>query len=201
MNKGKRRYQTITGRYFYERPNQGIRNFIGFINGMLIIAGFSFISASFNSNEISNEVRVQAEEVAEIVEKQEILEDKVEIIEEVLTEGTTIEEYIEKVFGDYSEQALKIAKCESGLNPYTIGDTNIMLYDNKYEEMVGDSIGIFQVRTGGNGWNRARANGLSAEEFRTKLQDYIYNIDYAKTIFDQAGNWSPWYLCSQRTGV
>ena len=200
MNKGKRKYKTITGRYFYERPDQGIRNLISVINGMFIIAGLSFISASFNSNEISNEIEVQAEEIVMFGDKQEVLEVELiesEPIEEILTEGTTIEDYIRKVFGEDAEDALKIATCESGLKQETVGDTNIMLYDSKWDEMVGDSIGIFQVRTGGTGWNRARANGFSADQFRTKLKEYSYNIDYAKTIFDQRG-WTAWYLCSQR---
>ena len=192
MNKGKKKYKRFGGGYFYERPDQGIRNFIGFINGMLLIVSLSFISTSFNSNQVSDEIEVQAQEVVEIVE---VVEQ-----EPVIEKEPTIEEYISEVFGEYAEQALKIATCESGLNPYTIGDTNIMLYDPKWDEMVGDSIGTFQIRTGGNGWNRARANGMTAEEFRTKLKNYIYNIDYAKTIFDQRG-WSAWYLCSQRTGI
>ena len=195
MNKGKKKYKRFGGGYFYERPDQGIRNFIGFINGMLLIVSLSFISASFNSNQVSDEIVVQAQEVVEIVE---VVEQEPVIEQE---KEPTIEEYISEVFGEYAEQALKIATCESGLKPETVGDTNIMLYDSKWDEMVGDSIGAFQIRTGGNGWNRARANGLSAEEFRTKLKDFKYNVDYAKTIFDQAGNWSPWYLCSQRTGI
>jgi len=194
-----KKYKLIGGGYTYETPKDGLRNLIGFVNGLLIIAGLSFISASFNSNEISNEIEVQAEEIIMFGDKQEVLE--VELIEEILTEGTTIEDYIRKVFGEDAEDALKIAKCESGINPYRVGDTNIMLYDKKYDEMVGDSIGVFQIRSGGNGWNRARANGFTAEEFRTKLKDFTYNVDYAKTIFDRAGNWSPWYLCSMRTGI
>ena len=192
MNKGKKKYKRFGGGYFYERPDQGIRNFISVINGMLLIVSLSFISASFNSNQVSNEIEVQAQEVVEIVE---VVEQ-----EPVIEKEPTIEEYISEVFGEYAEQALKIATCESGLKPETVGDTNIMLYDSKWDEMVGDSIGVYQVRTGGNGWNRARANGMTAEEFRTKLKNYIYNIDYAKTIFDQRG-WSAWYLCSQRTGI
>ena len=71
-----------------------------------------------------------------------------------------------------------------------------MSIDPKYNEWVGDSIGVFQIRTGGTErdgrvWNRARANGMSTDEFRIKLKDYKYNIDYAKSIFDRQG-WSPW---------
>ena len=125
----------------------------------------------------------------------------VEVIREVEVDRTFKSEkqqimaYIVQVFGEDAPDAIQIAKCESGLNPETIGDTNLMSHNNG--ELVGDSIGIFQVRTGGEGWNRAKANGMSAEEFRVYLKDYKKNIDYAKTIFDQEG-WSPWYNCMNK---
>ena len=125
----------------------------------------------------------------------------VEVIREVEVDRTFKSEkqqimaYIVQVFGEDAPDAIQIAKCESGLNPETIGDTNLMSHNNG--ELVGDSIGIFQVRTGGEGWNRAKANEMSAEEFRVYLKDYKKNIDYAKTIFDQGG-WSPWYNCMNK---
>ena len=125
----------------------------------------------------------------------------VEVIREVEVDRTFKSEkqqimaYIVQVFGEDAPDAIQIAKCESGLNPETIGDTNLMSHNNG--ELVGDSIGIFQVRTGGEGWNRAKANGMSAEEFRVYLKDYKKNIDYAKTIFDQRG-WSAWYNCMNK---
>jgi len=54
-----------------------------------------------------------------------------------------------------------------------------------------------QVRTGGNGWNRAKANGMTADEFRAKLKDPEYNIKYAKSIFDKSG-WSAWFNCMNK---
>lgn len=118
----------------------------------------------------------------------------------VTTEPQTIEEYITYKFGKDSESALKIARCESQrdgkIQPDLIGDTHLMSMNNG--EMVGDSIGVFQIRTGGNGWNRAKANGMTADEFRTKLKDWKYNIDYAKTIFDNAKGWTPWFNCMNK---
>jgi hypothetical protein len=111
------------------------------------------------------------------------------------TEKDRIIQYIQAVFGDEAYNAIKIAKCESRFNPGTVGDTHIMTYHSG--ELVGDSIGIFQIRTGGSDFNRARANGLSADEFRTKLKDYKYNIDYAKTIYERRG-WSAWYNCMNK---
>jgi len=121
---------------------------------------------------------------------------------EVETGFEHITEYIYQVFGDDGEMAVKIAKCESRLNPETVGDKHIMVLDPKHDEMVGDSIGIFQVRSGGkekNGhiWNRARANGMTADEFRATMRDYRKNIDYAKQIFDRNG-WNAWYNCNNK---
>lgn len=102
-----------------------------------------------------------------------------------------IRSYIIEVFGDVADEAIRVARCESTFETWRVGDTALMIYDSKHDEMVGDSIGLFQVRTGGNGWNRARANGLTAEQFRVKLKDYKYNIDYAKEIYDRTG-WRQW---------
>ena len=114
-----------------------------------------------------------------------------ERIEEI-TQKEEIINYITEVFGEDAEEAILIAKCESKLIPDRIGDEHLMSFNG--EEWIGDSIGIFQVRTGGAGWNRARANGMSVAEFRANLKDYKYNVDYAKTIFDRSG-WDAWYNC------
>jgi hypothetical protein len=115
-----------------------------------------------------------------------------------MTEKQQIMSYIVEVFGDDAMQALKIAECESRFNPKQIGDEHLMSINNQTGELIGDSIGIFQVRTGDTNWNRAKANGMSVEEFRTKLKDFHYNIDYAKTIYDRAGDWSPWNNCANQ---
>jgi hypothetical protein len=118
--------------------------------------------------------------------------------QENYTEKQKIYAYIVEVFGDKSMEALKIAECESQFDPQRVGDQHLMSFDEKWQEMKGDSIGIFQIRTGGEDFNRARANGMSTDEFRVKLKDSRYNIDYAKTIYDRAGDWTPWYNCANK---
>lgn len=105
---------------------------------------------------------------------------------------------IVRVFGEEAPDAIKIAECESRWDPENIGDTHIMTYHSG--ELVGDSIGLFQIRTGGKDFNRAKANGMTADEFRKEMKDPIKNIKYAKTIFDQDG-WSAWWNCMNKTGV
>ncbi len=113
------------------------------------------------------------------------------------------EDLVKQIFKENADDALKIMKCESGGNPENHGDKHIMVYDQKNDEMVGDSIGLFQVRTGGqeiNGhiWNRARANGMTSDEFRAFLKVPENNIRYAKDIYDNAGSWKPWFNCMRK---
>ena len=148
------------------------------------------------------------------VDGQPLIDPKVKILEveqvyavaepEVVVVPTpefTIEWYIEEVFGEDAETMKKIAQCESGMKPDRIGDTHIM--GNLNGEMIGDSIGLFQIRTGDAGvydskpWNRAKANGMTVEEFRTYLKDPKNNIDYAKDIYDRQGI-GAWYNCSRK---
>ena len=104
----------------------------------------------------------------------------------------TAEDYIEEVFPKYLwEEAKAIMQCESEGDFVAHGDTHLMHYDAKYGEMVGDSIGTFQIRTGGRDWNRARANGMSAEEFREMMRDPLENTKYAYEIYKRNG-WGAW---------
>lgn len=100
-----------------------------------------------------------------------------------------VEQLIRDTFGEDAEEALIVAKCESGLNPKAHGDTNIMVINAG--DHVGDSIGVFQIRTGGKDFNRARANGMTPDEFREWMWDAEENVKYAKTIYDRQG-WHPW---------
>lgn len=117
------------------------------------------------------------------------------------TQKEQIIAYIHEVFGDDGELMVKIFTCESGLVPDKIGDKHLMgMLDG---EMIGDSVGVAQIRTGDAGvydskpWNRAKANSMSVAEFREQLKDWKYNIDYAKTIYDRQGV-SAWWNCSQK---
>ncbi|MBP9698121.1 MAG: hypothetical protein KBD65_02945 [Candidatus Moranbacteria bacterium] len=108
---------------------------------------------------------------------------------------------IKKYFGEKAEAAEKIAKCESQLVPTRIGDQHLTSKDG--DEIIGRSIGIFQIRTGGvekNGkvWNRAKANGMTVAEFEKKMMNPEENIRYAKEIYDRSGSWSPWTNCMKK---
>lgn len=111
---------------------------------------------------------------------------------------------IKKYFGEKAEAAEKIAKCESQLDPTRIGDQHLTSKDG--DEIIGRSIGLFQIRTGGvekNGkkWNRAKANGMTVAEFEKKMMIPEENIKYAKEMYDRAGHFGAWYNCSVKENL
>ena len=80
----------------------------------------------------------------------------------------TIEEYIDKVFGEYAVAAKKIANCESKMNSDAVGDG-------------GKSIGLFQIHTGYH---------LVAPRF---LKDFRINTLIAYKLFSDSGKkWTLW---------
>lgn len=100
---------------------------------------------------------------------------------------SNIEELIRKEFGKDAENALRIARCESHLNPKAHGDLDLTYEKNG--NTYGDSIGIFQVRTFEN------------RPTREQLRSAEFNIKYAKKLFDAAGDFSPWYNCARMNGL
>lgn len=159
------------------------------------VTSISALSALYGGISKLNEYTLDQLKTPIVIEK--TVQAKEEVKEVViLSEQDQIKLYIKQVFGEKGEEALKIATCESQLDPSRVGDKHLMSINNQTGELIGDSVGIFQVRTGDTTWNRAKANGMTADEFRAKLKDFKYNIDYAKTIYDRAGDWHDWYNCS-----
>ena len=185
-NKGTSRIKTVRGKYDYYKGSRW-SPVAGLAGSITLCLWLQFFGQSYNLSKMEVEAADYKSPVV-VVQEQDT----------ELTEQQKIQQYIIEVFGKDAMQALKIAECESRFNPHIIGDTHLMSNNAQTGEWIGDSIGIFQIRTGGSDWNRAKANGMSVEEFRAKLKDYKYNIDYAKTIFDRAGDWSPWFNCMNK---
>lgn len=118
----------------------------------------------------------------------------------------TIEEQIRAKDWVNDDVAVFYATCESGQNPNAHGDKTLMVFDPKHNEMVGDSHGLYQIRTGGkersNGkiWNRARANGMSVNEFINWLRVPENNIEYAFKMSKGGKNWNAWHNCTRKLG-
>jgi len=81
-----------------------------------------------------------------------------------------ITNYIKQVFGEDSEDALRIAFCESKLDPEAKNPNS-------------SATGIFQILRGT--WE-----GNTDEPF-SEAVNYKKNIEVAKTLFDARG-WQPW---------
>jgi hypothetical protein len=82
----------------------------------------------------------------------------------------TIEQKIRNKFGVYANAALRVAQCESGLNPSAIGDRSL----------TPSSYGVFQIRA-------FPERGTPAQ-----LLNADYNIDYAFRMSGGGVNWGPW---------
>ncbi|OQA50496.1 MAG: hypothetical protein BWY47_00441 [Bacteroidetes bacterium ADurb.Bin302] len=104
-----------------------------------------------------------------------------------------IEMLIREAFPEEPDKAVKIARCESQLSADRIGDNHLTFQHNG--EMLGHSIGLFQIRTGGNEggkvWSRPAKLGISVEQFVSDMLDPHKNISYARDIYDRVG-WSAW---------
>lgn len=79
----------------------------------------------------------------------------------------TNEEIIRSVFGDKADEALKVAKCESGMNP-------------KAKNKDSSARGLFQVLS--------YTHGIRQDW----LFDPLINSLVAKQLYDNRGNWGAW---------
>lgn len=112
------------------------------------------------------------------------------------SKGSSLERKIVDAFPEDFVNALKVAECESTFDPTRIGDTKLVFAHEG--ELLGDSVGVFQIRTGGvnkdgSVWNRAKSQGMTSAEYREKLKDVGYNLSEARRIYEESGkSWGPW---------
>lgn len=90
----------------------------------------------------------------------------------------TIPETIETVFGADAPVALRVAECESRLNPGAVGPYG--------------SIGVFQINPRSHAWRVSRVGGSG-------LTDPDTNIRVARHLQQDEG-WRPW-TCARRLGI
>lgn len=101
---------------------------------------------------------------------------------EVPAKGT-IEEKIRAVWGPMeAKNAIRVARCESGLDPKAIA----------YEPNGSISRGLFQI-------NNVHEGHLYKKNETAKLFTVDFNIQVAYTLWKQQG-WRPW-SCAQRLGI
>ncbi len=117
-----------------------------------------------------------------------------------------IEMIIRETFPEDPDTAVAIATCESQLEKDRIGDEAIAVMHGG--ELVGRSIGLYQIRTGEarpgyQAWNRAHANEMSVDQFEKAMTDPRANAQYARSIWLKEGKrWSgAWVHCSKKAGA
>lgn len=166
--------------------------------GILVTLATNGITAVFTSKRIvSISIPSPVAEAADDTDST-LSEDKVrEESEQNAQSSGDIETMIRHQFGKDAEDALKVARCESQLNPSRIGDGHLSFQHNGEE--LGKSYGLFQIRSGGNEngkiWSRPAKLGISLEEFEKRMLNPEENVKYAHLIFKGSG-WKQW-TCSK----
>jgi len=92
------------------------------------------------------------------------------ILEELEPIDESVEGHIVRVFGEYSDKALKIAECESHFIADAIGDVTL----------TPSSYGVFQIRA------------FEGRPTPAELLDAKTNIEYAYELSEGGTNWNPW---------
>ena len=100
------------------------------------------------------------------------------------TPSSDVVKMIEEKFGEKAEKAIKIAQCESHMNPQAVGDHKIAYMKDGKE--YGKSYGIFQVRH------------LPGRPEPEQLVDPQFNVEYAYQVYQKQG-WDAWRYCSQNS--
>lgn len=170
--------------------------FIAFILGAIIAGTFAYCYLTikyeyhdfFNSRVIvlnNSHVALAQEQVASTNEKVEAGGEE---------QSSPLIQIVKKYFGNNTDQAMKVIQCESQGHPDRIGDGHLAFWHEG--ELLGRSIGLFQIRTGGmeNGkvWNRAKNYGMTVAEFEEKLKNPEFNSKVAYDIYQGSGSWDRW---------
>ena len=122
--------------------------------------------------------------IIQVVEASEPQEVRIEVIIDWTPER--IKQEIRSTFPEDPETAVKIAQCESGLNP-TIQSNHTWRGERER------SFGLFQVHS--DSWD-TKAKQLGLPDYRT---DVIQNIQMARYIYDNAGKrWTDWSCYTKR---
>lgn len=87
-----------------------------------------------------------------------------EILIEIIPEEKTIEQKIRETFPEDPDRAVKIAQCESGLNPKAVSPTN--------------DHGLMQINK-------------SVHNVDGDIYDVDTNLKFARKLYDERG-WKPW---------
>ena len=158
--------------------------------GKLLVAILAWITFSYGCwmvsyyNNLEDTAYAATEEVvtptqAEIETMPQTITDIIEDFESKEFRPETIEEMITRYFPENPAKAIRIARCESKLNPLAYNGVGL-----------DDSHGIFQINIKGN----LAKNRPTAEQ----LKDPETNIKFARTLYDSANGFQrDWIVCNR----
>lgn len=95
------------------------------------------------------------------------------LVAAVVCSACTPEDVVTLIFGDHASAALRVAQCESRLDPAAVSSTN--------------DHGLFQI----NGVHRPAFERVTGIDWASGRYNAIANTEYARHLFDTQG-WRPW---------
>jgi len=154
--------------------NKNMRVLIGFA---VLTVGFIYLLTSNSKPYIISStnaiVNLQNEEESSISGEADLFSGVA--VERDSSSYETVENKIRAAFPEDPDTAVAIAKAESNLEDWRIGDKHLAWDDGRN----GMSCGIFQIRV------------FPKRPDCEKLLDEDFNIDYARELYESSG-WSPW---------
>ena len=85
------------------------------------------------------------------------------------------EDAIRQSFGPIADQAMRVAQCESGMDPAAVSPG-------------GGNWGLFQINT----IHAGEFAAVTGRPFYNDALDAYANASYAAFLYNQAGGWGPW---------
>lgn len=99
-------------------------------------------------------------------------------VREVRPRDLSAREAIEEWFGDGAlyDQAVRVARCESSLNPRAVN-------------YAGGWHGLFQIA---ERYHRSAFERVTGQSWSDGIYTAYYNAQYARNLYDRSGGWGPW---------
>ena len=88
---------------------------------------------------------------------------------------TSAEDAIRQQFGAIADQAMRVAQCESGMDPSAVSPG-------------GGNWGLFQINT----VHAGEFESVTGRPFYNDSLDAWANTAYAVRLYNEAGGWGPW---------
>ena len=87
---------------------------------------------------------------------------------------SVIQDAVNQAFGPIADQGMRVAQCESGLDPNAVSSG-------------GGNWGLFQINT----VHRDSFTGVTGQPWEN-VRDPYANAQFAAGLYNQSGGWGPW---------